>query len=466
MTTKEKTELNKEMAYINCKRGALFSLALLGLHLFLLVIDLRRILSGESIENIGYQYLFYLHLFLVLGLVILSLLFYRYQASSPKEITRAHHIIFMAYSILILSVAAAIAAVDQILHGQITAYIIALLIYGAAVYLWFLQRLALFTMAHALFMLGVSFFQEDQSALTGHYINGLLIFVVAFILSQVMFDTFRRSFMDNRERQEAEKRLAAYTKDIESLYRKLDQELDKARQIHNHILLSSFPEIDSISFDAFYHPAERIGGDFYDVIQVQNKLVLYLSDVSGHGLDSAMLNVFVKHTIKGLLLFSDPIDIAPAKILRHLDAQFKEEKYPDQYYLCIFVGVLDLETMIFKYASAGFQDALLVSTGDGQRLRIFSKGLFITSHFSTALLNQEEELLLAPGSTIFLNTDGLTEQGYPPSFYRDRLPQVFFKHAHHEPHRISKAVVDDFREFNHGSIQGRDDITFLVMQVH
>lgn len=467
MTFEEKGSLHNEMVYTNIKRARIFSMALIVLHLFLLIIDIHRLLSGEFTENIGYRYLYYLHLLLIIGLLFIYILLSVYRVSSPQEITKAHRVLFMGFSCLILFVAGAVASVDQLLHGQITAYIIALLIYGVAVYLWFFQRLILFTIAHTLFMVGISFFQKDDSILLGHYVNGLLIFFVALTLSQVLFQSFKISYRDNQQRQKAQERLTTYAKDIENLYQQLDHELDKARQVHNHILPSSFPEINGISFHTFYHPAERIGGDFYDVLKVQNRLVFYLSDVSGHGLDSAMLNVFVKHTIKGFLSFSPLGSITPANIVRYLAEQFKQEKYPDEYFICLFIGVLDLETMVFTYSGAGFQDALLVSTGDGHRQKLFSKGLFVTSYFPTTLLNlEEEEIHLTPGTTLFINTDGLTEQRSSTSLYRDRLSQVFFDHANETPHHITEAIVEDFREFSNGSLESKDDITFLVMQVH
>ena len=75
------------------------------------------------------------------------------------------------------------------------------------------------------------------------------------------------------------------------------------------------------------------------------------------------------------------------------------------------------------------------------------------------------EFTLTPGTTIFCNTDGLTEQDSNGSYYRDRLPEVFFQNAHLPAHLVAQAVVDDFRDFNNGSLQGKDDITLLVLKV-
>ncbi len=81
----------------------------------------------------------------------------------------------------------------------------------------------------------------------------------------------------------------------------MDKEISKAQQVHKQILPQSLPSIETISFAAYYQPAEKMGGDFYDVIHRGNKLIFYLSDVSGHGMDGAMLSLFVKHTINSYI---------------------------------------------------------------------------------------------------------------------------------------------------------------------
>ncbi len=81
------------------------------------------------------------------------------------------------------------------------------------------------------------------------------------------------------------------------------------------------------------------------------------------------------------------------------------------------------------------------------------------------LIKQQEWLTLTPGTTIFCNTDGLTEQGTPSAYYMDRLPHIFYENAHLPPSLIARNVCEDFRLFNNGSLQGKDDITFLVLQV-
>lgn len=262
------------------------------------------------------------------------------------------------------------------------------------------------------------------------------------------------------------RRLDAHTKKIERLYHQLNNEIEKAHKIHQHLLPKTIPSIEGFSFAAFYQPAELLGGDFYDVMKIGSKLIIYLSDVSGHGLDTSMLSIFIKQTINGFLSFTSPEHITPENILQYLTLQFRKESYPEEMFICIFLLVLDLETREMIYTGAGFQDTPFLQQGSGERVRLLSKGLFINTILPLEVMNfQEKRISLTPGSTIFFNTDGLTEQGKDGVFYRERLKQVFYNNAHETPDLISQAVVEDFRQFNDGSIQGRDDITFFILKM-
>ncbi len=272
---------------------------------------------------------------------------------------------------------------------------------------------------------------------------------------------------DITQRRQDEQQIARYTAELEYLYRQLDQEMDRAREVHKRTLPKRLPSVKGISLAAHYQPAAMLGGDFYDVVKLGNKLIIYLSDVTGHGADGAMLSLFVKHTIKGFLSFSPEKSICPENILRYLSIQFQQKNLSEDYFICIFLAILDLETRELTYTAAGFQDSPLVRLGNGEQVKLVSRGLFISPAFSDDLLNlQESSIELTPGSTVLFNTDGLTEQqGAGGLHYGERLPGVFYGHSDLPPRQIVQIICDDFQKFNGGSRQGNDDITFLVLQI-
>ena len=49
--------------------------------------------------------------------------------------------------------------------------------------------------------------------------------------------------------------------------------------------------------------ADRPGGDFYDMIELEDQIIFYVSDVSGHDLSSSMLNIFLKEAVNSYLLY-------------------------------------------------------------------------------------------------------------------------------------------------------------------
>ncbi len=271
---------------------------------------------------------------------------------------------------------------------------------------------------------------------------------------------------DITERKQAEQQIVSYAVELEGLNLKLNAEMNKAKEVHERTFPKELPKVKGLSLAAHYQPAEKLGGDFYDVIQQGKKLIIYLSDVTGHGVDGAILSVFVKHTINGYLFFSTEDQVRPKNILRYLSRQFQQKNLPVEYFICIFLAVLDLETMEFTYTAAGFQDAPMIKLGNGECSNLVSKGLFLTPSFPEELLSlQEKKIRLTPGTTIFFNTDGLTEQYVNGTYYGMRLPTVFYEHSSLPPQEIARIIREDFRKFNGGSLQGNDDITFLILQV-
>ncbi|MEW5921603.1 MAG: PAS domain S-box protein [Bacillota bacterium] len=272
--------------------------------------------------------------------------------------------------------------------------------------------------------------------------------------------------LDISERKLAEQKIVANAADLKMLNEQLNAEMDKARQLHERTLPKVLPRVEGLSFAAHYQPAQKLGGDFYDVVRQGNKLIIYISDVTGHGVDGAMLSVLVKHSIRGYLTFAAAEALRPGEILRYLAAQFRRENLPENYFICIFLAVLDLDTLLLSYSGAGFQDAPLVHMGNGDKLTLSSRGLFLNNAFPEEMLNlREGQLQLTPGSTILFNTDGLSEQGAGGVYYGPRLPAAFYAYSQLPPALIVEGICEDFRRFNNGSLQGKDDITFLVLQV-
>ncbi len=271
---------------------------------------------------------------------------------------------------------------------------------------------------------------------------------------------------DITERKKAEEALIKSENDYAETCRQLNEEMNKAEDIHNRILPAVIPELDGISIATHYQPAQKMGGDCYNIIKSEHQLIIYLSDVMGHGLDGAMISVFVKETIDNYIMLK-PDELEPQLIIRHLHKKFMRENYPDEQLICIFLGVLDLNTLNFSYVNAGFQTRPLLKIGQGERRRLEGNGLFISCAVPYELFTPDEyNLTLTPGATMLISTDGMPEQSNGKEWYYEYYEDIFYRNSHLPPEIIIKTLNNDFCLFNNNTLTGNDDITFLVLQVN
>lgn len=263
--------------------------------------------------------------------------------------------------------------------------------------------------------------------------------------------------------------------EYEKLKKRMDREIANAIKIHRRSLPDSLPNTDGISFASLYVPAAELGGDLFDVFKVDNGLlddffeqyVCFVADVSGHGLDSAMLSIFVKDTIKSYFKLKHiPGQVlSPQEIMNFLVEQYTKEMFPDDFLVCIFLVVFDLKMKELTYCSAGFQIPPLL-IGEGKNLiKLKEGGLPISTGFDAELLQYENHCIkLSPRMTLLITSDGMPEQICDGVMYHPRLEKVFAEIYQENPNDIIQKIQEDFVDFlKYHPVN--DDITLLVAQM-
>src|SRR4029079_8955049 len=86
---------------------------------------------------------------------------------------------------------------------------------------------------------------------------------------------------------------------LQQAYQQIDGDSELTRRIHRGFLPRSLPEVGNARFAVVYRPRSRIGGDFYDVMRLdEDTVALYVADAMGRGLPaSSLLSVFVKKSL-------------------------------------------------------------------------------------------------------------------------------------------------------------------------
>ncbi len=263
--------------------------------------------------------------------------------------------------------------------------------------------------------------------------------------------------------------------EYERIRNKLDVEIANAVKIHKRSLPVSLPDTESISFASLYIPAEEIGGDLFDAFKVDNGLledyfeqyVCFIADVSGHGLDSAMLAIYVKDTIRSFFRLKHVPGqlLSPKEIMHFFIEQYIKEGYPDEYLVCLFIVVFDLKTKELTYCNAGLHICPLLVKDEEDIIELNNAGLPITTAIDADLLKYEDSsLALSPTMTMLIMSDGLPEQRVEYEFYEDRLKKLFTEIYVLKPPHIIRKIREDFTDFlRYEKI--KDDITLVVVKL-
>lgn len=263
--------------------------------------------------------------------------------------------------------------------------------------------------------------------------------------------------------------------DYERIRKKLDVEIANAIKIHKRSLPQELPNTDNISFASLYIPAQELGGDLYDVFKVDNGLlndyfdqyVCFIADVSGHGLDSAMLAIFVKDTIRSYFRHKHIFGqvLSPKEIMEFFLEEYMKEGYPVEYLVCIFLVVIDLKTNELTYCNAGFHMCPILIKSK-ENVIVLNKGGFpITTALDAKLYNYVDySITMSQDMTLFLMSDGLPEQRSNNEFYEERLKKLCTEVYSLNPSKIIQEIHKDFIDFlNYNNII--DDITLVVVRL-
>ena len=254
---------------------------------------------------------------------------------------------------------------------------------------------------------------------------------------------------------------------MKQIVSKLEEQVEKAGQLHDQFLPSKMPQIEGLTLGTYYAPADRLGGDFYNFIELDNQLIFYVSDVSGHDLSGSMLNIFLKETINSYLIANNQtVDlISPPEILKFINKHFKEESFPADYFICLIMGVINIETKQVRFANAGIQfSPLLIESGN--RVSTFACGGLPISIASAELdfAYQECQFKLQDQDMFLLYTDGLIEQTNGRERYgTERLQQVLVNSQTSQATAVIEEINGDFNQFR-GEMAMQDDVTQMLIQ--
>jgi len=185
----------------------------------------------------------------------------------------------------------------------------------------------------------------------------------------------------------------------------LAQELNEATNYVRSLLPAPIQPTEQLASDWRFLPSTSLGGDAFGYHWLdEHRIAMYLLDVCGHGVGSALLSVSVMNVIRSRTLpntdFNDP-----GQVLSSLNRAFPMSQHGERYF-SIWYGVYEASTRTLNYASGGHPPALLVPP-EGPSQQLAPTGM-IVGVFNGAPYACRSQLI-EPGSILYIFSDGCYE---------------------------------------------------------
>jgi sigma-B regulation protein RsbU (phosphoserine phosphatase) len=262
-----------------------------------------------------------------------------------------------------------------------------------------------------------------------------------------------------RLRDRAETILRAQRQQLQ--YEALRKELDAAREIQKSMLTAVSPvcgAYPTLDLHASMDAAKDVGGDFYDVLALDDRSVLLaIGDVAGKGMPAALFMVRSMTVLRMAALRGDPADDLLGRVNTLLC-----ENNPSATFTTIFAAALDARDGAMTFFNGGHPAPLLSRAGGPFEPLPVPRGLVVGAidgvHYQSARLRLE------PGDRLVAYTDGVTEaeDAGGELFGEDRLRAVLDACGRHDAAGLVGVVREAVGRFSTG-VPPSDDVTLLAL---
>ena len=243
---------------------------------------------------------------------------------------------------------------------------------------------------------------------------------------------------------------------------RLKRELEIAREVQRRLLPSEMPQIPGFQLEAACHPAQEVGGDYYDFFYLdEGRVGIVIGDVSGKGTSAS----FYMAEIKGMMLTLTTKYVSPKHLLMELNRRLYAS-LDRRVFATMIYGVLDARSKEFTFARAG-HSPLLHMTASGRFEMTTPSGIGLGLE-SGVLFDQTLKEIVLPlniGDTLVLFTDGITDamNAGKEIFSEERLLKAAQSNGSCDAVGLCERIFESVEDFVNGAPQ-HDDLTLVVMQ--
>lgn len=247
----------------------------------------------------------------------------------------------------------------------------------------------------------------------------------------------------------------------------LDLDLSVASGIQRMLLPRTTTTIDGVDLDARYRPAQKIGGDLYDVIRLSpSRLAIVVADVSGKGISASLLMAICRTNLQQIA----PRYESPAQVLIELNRALAVD-IENGLFITMLYAVVDVAAGRVTFARAGHELPLFArfqpTSGAFLPTYVGSEGMPLAmvpdELFASVIVDHTEPF--GAGDVLVLYTDGVTEAANEEAkeFSGSRLSDTVRTFRSRSAKEMNDGILAAISRFA-GETPQRDDLTLVTVK--
>ncbi len=279
-------------------------------------------------------------------------------------------------------------------------------------------------------------------------------------------ETDHRKFHE-QELEELAVELEQKNTELQRVLDELNSDLEAAGKMQHSLLPDPGIKLPGFNCGWYFEPCKNIGGDLLNIVSVSpDETLFFLMDVSGHGIQSAMLAVSVHRMLsawggRNSIIRNLDGSIKPAdEVVSELNREFLIQKNNFQYFTMIY-GRLDAKSNSVTYCRAGHTPIIIQKpNGEITAIEDGNVPVGLTEDSSYNEFKQQ----LQPGDRIILFSDGLTEARKGKEFFGDeRFFDLIRKSRDKSVKNAIKFITAEVKAWL-GSVAPTDDISLMIFE--
>ena len=249
----------------------------------------------------------------------------------------------------------------------------------------------------------------------------------------------------------------------------LRRDLTIASSIQKAMLPKWISVDGDLVFSSYYQASDAVGGDLFDRLKLDDKkYVVYVGDVSGHGVQAALLMAAIKSSIKHLIeAYKD--DRSLAELFTKLNERLFSDLFLQSNYLTLMMGVVDMEAQEFRFLNAGHPPLIRMNKVENTFHVHDEKGSLPLGWMQRTKYDDDDiiHIPLDPNDIYLMFTDGIYEcsNGTDDQLGLDGLRNMVSQELDLDscvtiPHKIKQFLT------THQYDTDADDFTLFSFQIH